>query len=171
MNDRDLKAAFRARLGCDARIARAPGRVNLIGEHTDYNDGWVLPVAIDLATRVAFAPIAGTSLVVRSSAAPGEEVELALGRSDARRRGQWSDYVEGVLRALEADGIEPPAAELSIDSDLPLGAGLGSSAALEVAVALALLTLAGKRVAAAEVARLCQRAENEFVGARCGIMD
>ena len=171
MNDGELRTAFLARFGREARIARAPGRVNLIGEHTDYNDGWVLPVAIDLTTRVAFAPTGGASLMVRSSAAPGEDVELPLGRSDARRRGQWSDYVEGVLRALEADGLAPPAAGLLIDSDLPLGAGLGSSAALEVAVAHALLALAGARVVPAGVARLCQRAENDFVGARCGIMD
>jgi galactokinase len=144
--------------------------VNLIGEHTDYNEGFVLPVAIELSTRVAFASVAGASVVVRSSAFPADEVEIPVGVRGAKR-GHWSDYVCGVLRALEARSVSVPPAGLLIDSDLPLGSGLSSSASLEVATAGALLEIAARELPKEEVALLCHRAENEFVGARCGIMD
>ncbi|MDG2308412.1 MAG: galactokinase [Candidatus Binatia bacterium] len=170
MRDVDLKEAFRARFGADPRSSSAPGRVNLIGEHTDYNEGWVLPVAIGLGTRVAFGPASGGGLTVVSTAFPDESVEIPLGVAPARRN-HWSDYVHGVLRELEAASVTVPPAALLVDSDVPLGAGLSSSASLEVATAWALLALADHGMAPTEVALLCQRAENDFVGTRCGIMD
>ncbi len=170
MIDDELRAEFRARFDREARISRAPGRVNLIGEHTDYNDGFVLPVAIELSTRVAFAPLAGSELVVRSTAFEGDEARLALGTREPRR-GHWSDYVAGLLRTLEAESVPVPPAGLLLDSDVPLGGGLSSSASLGVSVARALLALAGVSRSREDVARLCQRAENDFVGTQCGIMD
>jgi galactokinase len=152
-------------LFCDAR---APGRVNLIGEHTDYNDGLVLPLAIDRHCRVEAMRRDDRVLRVRSRER-GEEVEVALDGASPRR--SWSDYPVGVAVLLEASGVRLSGADLTIASDVPPGGGLSSSAALEVAVALALLGLAGLELDPIEIARICQRAENEFVGARCGIMD
>lgn len=170
MTDADLREVFHQRFGARPRIARAPGRVNLIGEHTDYNDGWVLPVAIERATSVAFAPAAASSLLVRSAAFPEDEVELALGVSSGKR-GHWSDYVAGVLRTLEGRGVQVPGGCLLVVSDVPLGSGLSSSASLLVATTEALLALAAVNMVGEEVALFCQRVENDYVGARCGIMD
>lgn len=172
---RALREHFRRRHGREPRFAHAPGRVNLIGEHTDYNDGFALPVAIDLWTSVAFAPREEARWLVRSESfaigvegAPGDQVEL---RPDEGPRVHWSDYPTGVLRMLLETGVRVPGATLEFASDVPAGAGLSSSAALEVATANALLALAGEERDGAEIALLCQRAENEFVGMRCGIMD
>lgn len=172
MNSMGTSGDFERLYGRTPQRAVAPGRVNLIGEHTDYNDGFVLPMAIDLSTEVLFAalPDASASLRVRSAAFAGEEVEIPLGARDSRRE-HWSDYVAGVLRMLEAAGIRPPPAALWIDGRVPPGSGLSSSAALEVAVALALLHLAGESLPGPRVAALCRQAENEYVGTRCGIMD
>jgi galactokinase len=148
--------------------ARAPGRVNLIGEHTDYNEGLVLPIAIDRSCCVTATRRADRVLCLRSREIDGA-VEVSLDGAAPRR--DWSDYPVGVAVALEASGIRLPGADLAIESDVPPGAGLSSSAALEVAVARALLALAGSERDEVAVARLCQHAENEFVGARCGIMD
>jgi len=166
----ELRHAFQARFGSVPRVSRAPGRVNLIGEHTDYNQGFVLPLAIELVTRVAFAATDGAHLVVHSTAFEGDPVEIPLGGTHANH-GHWSDHVWAVLQALEEDGVTVPSAALLIDSDVPVGSGLGSSAALEVAAARALLSLARGDRSPEEVALLCQRAENDFVGVRCGIMD
>ena len=149
------------------RVFRAPGRVNLIGDHTDYNQGFVLPMAIQLETRVAMAPIAGRELLLRSDSVGGQ-VRIDLDRP-LEPRDDWTDYVVGVANVLMAEGRAVGGAELSISSTLPQGAGLASSAALEVATAFALLD--GDVPDRVTVARWCQRAENEFVGARCGIMD
>jgi galactokinase len=172
MDSTGTSGDFERHYGRTPQRAIAPGRVNLIGEHTDYNDGFVLPMAIDLSTEVAFAalPGASASLRVRSSAFAGEEVEIPLGVQDSRR-GHWSDYIAGVLRTLEACGIQPPPSALWIEGRVPPGSGLSSSAALEVAVALALLRLAGESLPGPRVAALCRQAENEYVGTRCGIMD
>lgn len=170
MTEDALRREFRDRFGSEPRVSRAPGRVNLIGEHTDYNDGLVLPIAIGMSTRVAFAPVQGRDLIVRSTAFPRPEVRLAVG-GDRVSRGDWSDYVQGVLWSLEAASVRVPAAALWIDSDVPLGAGLSSSASLEVAVGGALLALAERSMSGEELALACQRAESEFVGTRCGIMD
>jgi galactokinase len=148
--------------------ARAPGRVNLIGEHTDYNDGLVLPLAIDRYCRVEATRRNDRILRIRSRDR-GEEIEVSLDAASPRR--SWSDYPVGVAVLLEASGIRLSGSDLTIASDVPPGGGLSSSAALEVAVAQALLGLVGIERDPIALARICQRAENEFVGARCGIMD
>ena len=154
----------------NARVFRAPGRVNLIGEHTDYNGGFVMPAAIDLATYVAVEARAEPKLVIDSENF-GERREFLLADSTARARGDWSDYVRGVAVTLERSGFQLNGANLMIRGEVPIGSGLSSSAALEVAVAQALLAISNISLSAPDLARLCQRAENEFVGVNCGIMD
>ena len=149
--------------------AAAPGRVNLIGEHTDYNGGFVLPSAIPQQTRVKLQP-RGDHSVRASSASAAAAAEYELGRE--QRRGDWLDYVQGLTWALARDGFGGVGGfDLRIESDVPLGAGLSSSAALEVAVLRALREAFELQLDDARLARLGQRAENDFVGARCGIMD
>jgi galactokinase len=152
------------------RIFCAPGRVNIIGEHTDYNDGFVMPAAIELAARVAITPLAADVLEIHSLQF-NESVEVDLTAHDVKARTHWSDYVYGVALILQQSGYPLRGAKLVVDSAVPMGAGLSSSAALEIATALALLANAGISVSRTEIARLCQRAENEFVGTRSGIMD
>jgi galactokinase len=155
---------------CKPRIFCAPGRVNIIGEHTDYNDGFVMPAAIGLAARVAITPLAADVLEIHSLQF-NESVEVELTAHNAKARTHWSDYVRGVALILQQSGYPLRGAKLVVDSGVPMGAGLSSSAALEIATALALLANAGISASRTEIARLCQRAENEFVGARSGIMD
>lgn len=148
---------------------RAPGRINLIGEHTDYNLGYVCPMAIDRDCRVTVEPLNEDVLRVVSHQFPdGREcpVEELL---EAEATGHWSDYCFGVARELVRAGYEITPAALCVDSRVPTGSGLSSSAALEVATALALL--GGREINALELAQLCQRAETDFVGMPCGIMD
>jgi galactokinase len=152
------------------RIYRAPGRVNLIGEHTDYNDGFVMPAAVGFYTWVAAAARIDRKLVIRSENLH-EQVEVSLDELPAKGKHHWSDYVVGVAKMLDSSGRPLSGANLLINGNVPQGAGLSSSASLEVAVASALLDVTGKTAEPKEVALLCQRAENEFVGARCGIMD
>ena len=172
MSAENLKEAFAGHYGgrAEPRVYRAPGRVNLIGEHTDYNDGFVMPAAIDFYTRVAAAPREDRKLVLRSENF-GESVEFDLDETDPRPRGHWSDYPRGVAVVLERAGVRLRGAELLIRGEVPIGAGLSSSAAIEVATAFALADVSGAEVGRAELAKLCQRAENEFVGVRCGLMD
>jgi galactokinase len=151
-------------------LFKAPGRVNLIGEHTDYNDGFVLPAAIDLATYIAAAAREDRRLNVRSLQFDND-FSCDLGVTEPPRAKDWTDYVQGVALVLHGAGFPIRGTDLLIDSDLPMGAGLSASAALEVGVGLALATVSGATIGATELALLCQRAENEFVGARCGIMD
>jgi len=165
-----LAQLFSSRFSGSPRIFRAPGRVNLIGEHTDYNDGFVLPAAIDLYTWTAALPRPGHTLHVFSENLD-QAAEIDLAAANPQPRDHWSDYVHGVAVMLQKLGVSVAGAELLIHSDVPTGAGLSSSAALEVSVASALLAASGKTLPLAELAKLCQRAENEFVGARVGIMD
>lgn len=144
--------------------------MNLIGEHTDYNDGFVLPAAIQMQTTVGIAPGAERQLTLFSNNY-NERVEFSVDLLPATPQRHWSDYAVGVARELLKKGIHLPGACLLIDGEVPEGAGLSSSASLEVAVCGAFLALALTQMAGAEMALLCQRAENEFVGARCGIMD
>jgi galactokinase len=152
------------------RIFQAPGRVNLIGEHTDYNDGFVMPAAIGFCTRVAVAPRQDRKLIVRSENF-AEQLEFNLDALPDKSSGHWSDYVIGVAKTLSYSGSTLIGANLLIEGDVPQGAGLSSSASLEVAVGYALLDVAGEAIDLKKLALLCQKAENEFVGARCGIMD
>jgi galactokinase len=163
-------AGLRARFGERGRVYRAPGRVNLIGEHTDYNDGYVMPAAINLACGVAIEARTDRTLVIHSANATGE-ARAHLDHLPAKRTGHWTDYVIGIAAALERVGFLLPGANLYIQSEVPLGSGLSSSAALETSVAYALLDSAGYPIELRKLALLCQRVENEYVGARCGIMD
>lgn len=162
--------SFLSRFGARPRIFRAPGRVNLIGEHTDYNEGFVLPAAIDLYTWTAIGRRADRKLVVYSQNL-GESAEIDLDAASPAPKDHWRDYVHGVAVMLQKAGIVLSGANLTIFSNVPLGSGLSSSAALEVSVAAALLAIANRSLGLAQIAKLCQRAENEFVGARVGIMD
>ena len=154
----------------DTRVFRAPGRVNLIGEHTDYNDGFVMPAAIDFYTWVRVSPLDTRKLHIRSQNY-GEEVEVDLNDPNIAARGHWSDYPIGVAVMLERAGHRLRGARLEIRGEVPIGSGLSSSAAIEVATACALTAISGLEIDRRELALICQRAENEFVGARVGIMD
>jgi galactokinase len=150
--------------------AAAPGRVNLIGEHTDYNGGFVLPTAIPQRTRVELFPRDDRTVLARSSNTSEVADTFSLGQE--HRRGDWLDYVQGVTWALRVKRFgELGGFELHVSSDVPLGAGLSSSAALEVAVLRALREAFGLVLDDVNLALLGQFSENEFVGARCGIMD
>ena len=165
----DLKQRFKARYGHEARVFRAPGRVNLIGEHTDYNDGFVMPAAIDFYTWAAVAPRSDRRLVIRSENL-SECAEFDLDRPSPRAR-RWSDYVFGVALFLDRAGHRLRGADTLIRGEVPIGAGLSSSAAIEIAAGYGLLQNSGIEVDCVELARIAQCAENKFVGMRCGIMD
>jgi galactokinase len=166
----EMIARFRSVFHGGAAVYRAPGRVNLIGEHTDYNDGFVLPAAIGFSCWTAIAPREDRKLVIHSENF-GETAEGELGDLVPDPDSKWSNYPMGVAWALEESGKRLRGADVYISGDVPLGAGLSSSAAVEVSVGYALLDLAENPVERTALALLCQRAENEFVGARCGIMD
>ena len=151
-------------------IVQAPGRVNLIGEHTDYNDGSVLPAAIGFRTLVGTAPRMDHQLVVQSENF-SERAEFDLRELPAAPRYHWSDYVVGVTQKFQKQTGQLAGMNLLIQGDVPQGAGLSSSASIEVAVFRALSELSGAKFDGVQTATLCQRAENDFVGARCGIMD
>ena len=155
-------ASFGSRPGA---AASAPGPVNLLGEHTDYNGGPVLAMALERRTAVAVAPARGWTLVSSVDRIPHEvDVPDAL-------RGDWTDYLVGVVRELEATGAAPVGARVAVASTVPIGAGLSSSAALTVAAARALNQLAGRRLAPAQLVEIAYRAEHDHVGVRCGRMD
>jgi galactokinase len=170
MNATDLVGRFEREFQSKPQIFSAPGRVNLIGEHTDYNDGFVLPSAIGFYTCIAISPRSDRKLLLRSTEFP-DAFDFDLDHLPSRRLGAWCDYVLGVALVLEQAGYRSSGANLLVRGEVPIGAGLSSSAAIEVATALALLSLNERKPALPEIAKLCQRAENEFVGARVGIMD
>lgn len=164
-----LRSAFKEMYGREPRVFRAPGRVNLIGEHTDYNDGFVLPAAIGFATSVAAAKRDDRTIRVASLNFDGGS-SFNLDDTDCRLEG-WARYVQGVALILEREGFHLSGADLLISSDIPIGAGLSSSAALEVAAGFALAEIAGTAVDGMQLARIGQKAEHEFAGVRSGIMD
>jgi galactokinase len=167
-------AAFRsmhlARFQSAPAIFAAPGRVNLIGEHTDYAEGFVMPAAIDFATLAGISPRSDGKVVVYSENYSEERSFEAAALPPSAGK-HWSDYPLGVVSILAGEGHRIPGFSLSLWGDVPLGSGLSSSAAVEVATALAVLSIIGATYPGPILARLCQRAENEFVGASCGIMD
>ena len=153
-------------------ILRAPGRVNLIGEHTDYNDGFVLPMALDRAVLIAARARADRIVRMIALDFANARAEFSLDAPITRNpANKWSDYVRGVAWALQARGFALPGLDLAIHGDVPLGSGLSSSAALEVCAATTFVTMGGLGISGTEIAKLCQRAENEFVGVKSGIMD
>jgi galactokinase len=183
----ELAVEFETRFGRTPRLYRAPGRVNLIGEHTDYNDGFVMPMALDRCTWVAAAPRSDGAIAVRSREY-AQTVTITMGEPalppspdaaldpdlGARSSDRWSDYVRGVASVLGTSG-----ADMLVTTDVPIGAGLASSAALEVAIGYALLDLAkaaapgdaGQDIDLTALALACQRAEHAYAGTRCGVMD
>jgi galactokinase len=166
-----LTDGFAAAFGAaPALVARAPGRVNLIGEHTDYNDGFAMPIAIGAETRVAFTPLAGADVQVVALDF-GETDRFAPAGVAALPGGGWRNYVRGVVDELNRAGIAVPGGELAIAGSIARGTGLSSSASLEVALAHALLAAAGVTWSALDIALLAQRAECGFPGVRCGNLD
>jgi galactokinase len=166
----ELQQRFQAFAGRPGRVAFAPGRINLIGEHTDYSAGFVLPASLALGTWTVAAPRDDRNVRVLSEGQDATEL-FSLDVTPQAAQKRWSDYIAGVTWALQQAGCKLRGADLLIASDVPMGSGLSSSAALEVSVAHALLTVSNASLSPLEIARACQRAENEFVGARCGIMD
>jgi galactokinase len=166
-----LNSSFARFFGRPPRgIAIAPGRVNLIGEHTDYNEGFVLPVAIDRAVTAAFAP-RSDRLVHARSLDFSQDDSFSLDTIDRLEGSSWANYVRAVAAVLQQAGYPLTGIDIAIHGDIPVGAGLSSSAALEVAVLGALQSTAELEIAPRDQALLTQRAENQFVGVNCGIMD
>ena len=166
---------FRQRFGRAPQwMAAAPGRVNLIGEHTDYNEGFVLPMAIKRYVVMAAAPAgqaADGAEVNLASSAVAQAERFQVGAADFRQLALWARYVYGVMVGCRAEGFATPALDVLIDSTVPLGGGLSSSAALEVATATLLEAIAGQTLDPIRKALLCQKAEHEYAGVPCGIMD
>jgi galactokinase len=163
---------FRARFGGEPEgVWLAPGRANLMGEHTDYNDGYVLPFALSQGVTAAAARRSDGRLTLCSRQQCREDVEVAVADLAPGSVAGWAAYAVGVAWALREAGYQVPGACIGIDADLPTGAGLSSSAALECATVLALTELASLAIPRGELAAIVRRAENEFVGVPCGIMD
>jgi galactokinase len=169
----ELEATFSARFARRTGPllwAAAPGRVNLIGEHIDYNGGHVMPMALEMGVTILGRRAEGPVCRLHATAFD-ETAEFALPVGSPSRTAPWSNYAAGVVKHLAESGIECPPFEAVVGADLPVGAGLSSSAAFEVAAAAFALRLAGAELDPTETALLCQRAENEYVGMNCGIMD
>jgi galactokinase len=158
------------RFGAEPAVFVAPGRVNIIGEHTDYAGGFVMPAAIDFGTLAAVSPRDDGRAVIWSENFH-EQVSHQIEGLPKKGGGHWSGYPLGVIKILRDAGFPIPPLSLTVQGDVPLGAGLSSSASVEVATAFAALSLAKADPAREEIAKLCQRAENVYVGASCGIMD
>lgn len=170
LDDNGFSSDHAQRFGAQPEVFLAPGRVNLIGEHTDYAGGFVMPAAIDFGTLVAVSPRADGRVFLWSENFH-EQVSHPIDAIPPKGEKHWSAYPLGVIEVLRGAGYPIPACSLSIVGDVPLGAGLSSSASIEVATAFAALSLIGAQPEREEIANLCQRAENAYVGASCGIMD
>jgi galactokinase len=153
-------------------IVAAPGRVNVIGEHTDYNDGFVLPMAIERYTVMAADISQSTTprIYIHDSRA-GDTAQIDVSKPVVKGNPRWSNYVRGVVAGFQNRGVRIPSLDVSLVSTVPLGGGLSSSAALEVATATLLEVVTGTKMEPVEKALLCQKAEHEFAGVPCGIMD
>ncbi len=168
----ELKKQFVARYSHKADgVVRAPGRVNLIGEHTDYNDGFVLPIAIERFTMAAFAFRDDQTVNIASCQQAGNDASFSLAGPIVPGEPKWANYVKGVVARLIETGAPAKGIDILFWSNVPLGGGLSSSASLEVASALAILGGSSAGIDQFELARICQWAENNFAGAPCGIMD
>ncbi|HSD09419.1 MAG TPA: galactokinase family protein, partial [Candidatus Binatia bacterium] len=168
---------FRGRFGREpSLIVRAPGRVNLIGEHVDYNEGLVLPAAIDRAAWIAAAPAVGDAVTIEAGDL-GERTSFGLGDvaaktdRDGRPLPAWALYPAGIAATLRGRGLRVAGVDVALASDVPIGAGLSSSAAIEVAFAVLWRALGAWEIRGLDLARLCQEAENAYVGVACGLMD
>jgi galactokinase len=168
----EIADRFVAKFGALPSVYRAPGRVNLIGEHTDYNDGFVMPAAIGFYCWVAIGRREDGRLVIQSEEFSGRaELDLDSNLERLEPSHAWSDYPIGVALQLRESGFPIGGANLLIHGEVPMGAGLSSSAAIEVATALALCDRGENSIDRTQLARICQRAENQFVGTQSGIMD
>ncbi len=164
-------SAFASSFGGKPTLAAsAPGRVNLIGEHTDYNDGFVMPLALDRRTLLLARPRPDGRFRLLASEI-NQSAEFGLADCRAPAPPGWTNYIRGVIAQFLKLGIIPPGLDIAIVSDVPVGSGLSSSAALEVAAATLLETATGRRLADADKARLCQATEHQFAGVPCGLMD
>jgi galactokinase len=162
---------FQKKYGRSPRwIAAAPGRVNVIGEHTDYNDGFVLPMAIDRYAVMA-ADVSKSSAISIYDSQAKASAQIDISGKVTRGEPKWSNYVRGVVAGFQDRGAKIPALDVLLESNVPLGGGLSSSAALEVCTATLLEAVIGKAIDPVEKALLCQKAEHEFAGVPCGIMD
>ncbi|QHS51274.1 galactokinase [Edaphobacter sp. 12200R-103] len=170
LTDKAVQTAHEDHFGQPGKLFRAPARVNLIGEHTDYTGGLVMPMAIDFQTIAVISPREDKRLAFYSHNY-GEETIFDLKSLERGRQGHWSDYPAGVAWSLWKEGIRFGGFNITLSGDVPLGAGLSSSASVEVAAAMAILSLSESTLPLAKLATLCRRAENEFVGAKSGIMD
>ena len=169
MKKLDIEAAFQKKFGTICLIVRSPGRVNLIGEHTDYNDGFVLPAAIDKAAYVAIAKRTDNKVVMYATAF-NQDFEISLKEIKITTLG-WPNYILGVIDQIQKTGVELGGCNLLIDGDIPIGAGLSSSAALECATLFAFNELFGLQFTRIQMAFMAQKAEHDFAGVHCGLMD
>lgn len=166
----DLSLSFERLYGASPHVFRAPGRVNLIGEHTDYNEGFVLPAAIDRGVYLAFAPRTDRNVNVRALNFQDETI-FSLDALEYSKAHEWSNYLQGVAMVLQERGYALQGMDAVLWGNLPVGASLSSSAAVEVATAFAFKTICDLDLPLEQMPKLCQRAENVFVGVNCGIMD
>jgi galactokinase len=165
-----LAANFKERFGTQPLVCSAPGRVNLIGEHTDYNDGFVLPFAIDKRTYVA-GSVRHDNIISVYTQTLDKAVEFSIGDPPVGEANKWGLYVAGVASIMQRSGTQIKGANLLVHSDIPFGAGLSSSAAMEVAVGIMLDALSGTKTKKRDIALNGQKVEHEFLGVRSGIMD
>ena len=164
-----VRSAHREHFGDDGRVFSAPGRVNLIGEHTDYNEGFVLPMAIDRATVVAASPNASDAIRIRSLEFDGE-VSVPID-APFHRTSSWHDYAAGVVAAIAEDHPLESGLDVTVATDVPIGGGLSSSASFELALAQAIVSSAGIESNPDRLASFGRRAEHDYVGIRSGAMD
>lgn len=170
VDEAEVLRAHEQRFGRGGEVFAAPARVNLIGEHTDYTGGLVMPMAIGFSTVAVVSPREDGRAVFYSENY-GEEASFEISTLKQEPRGNWSDYPAGVLWSLMQEGIKVSGFNMNLKGDVPLGAGLSSSASIEVATAMALLSRAQTELSLEKIATVCRRAENEYVGAQTGIMD
>jgi galactokinase len=167
----DIRAGFQNEFGCPAEVAaRAPGRLEILGNHTDYNEGVVLSVAVDRETRFAARRVPGSRCEVRDLRS-GDHCTFDVDRLGKPKPGDWANYIKGILVQLQKRGVTVPAFNAVLESTIPMSAGMSSSAALEMAVGLALGDLAGADLPWLEWAKIGQACENEYVGAHTGLLD